>query len=585
MTRLLLVILLTCIFLCLFAQSPCEIPQKHFIQSNRIGAYVFNDGSLFHNEDKGGFKIPYSGNESPSTIGRAYLWLGGFDPGGNLKLAAAGYGTQNGLSDFHSGPLDPTTGLPYSDIPCEYFNQIWTVTSDDIFLFLDDWKDNGEIDDEHRSVFNWPGAGNPFWNQVILPETPQGWAPFYDQNLDKIYNPMDGDFPALQYGIEILIPKEMNWCVYNDAGEHLLTGALPIRIEVQQTTYVLDCDSQPEVENSVFVHYKFINRAFEDIDTFYAGIAMDLDIGCPGDDKFGSIPSLNSFYAYNNIQNDGGVDGCGENQGYGDFPPVMGVRFFEYPSFSSLEHVMYYLTGSAPHAGYSTPENPEDFYNYLTGSWRDGTPLTYGGSGYSQTSINYTDFIFPGNPNHNNEWTYNVPVDDPTGNEVITLGSTGFHNPWFNIHGSIIQPGKNLEMTVAFSCFSQHGFNHIEMIDKMISDDLRNLEDAVFPDYHQNVLNGPYCQSYSIEELEEEEEIPFISGIYPNPTTGELTIAIPETTIQEVAVYNTAWQLLYFDKTPKEEVQTIDLQEFAQGLYFVRLKLDGQTLVRKVVVR
>ncbi len=97
-------------------------------------------------------------------------------------------------------------------------------------------------------------------------------------------------------------------------------------------------------------------------------------------------------------------------------------------------------------------------------------------------------------------------------------------------------------------------------------------------------VDDVYCQSYAKEEPEEEKEGEFVSGIYPNPTDGKLTIAVEETTIQEVAIYNTAWQLLYFDKSPKEELQTIDMQGFAQGLYFLKIKLDGQTLVRKVVV-
>ena len=336
------------------------------------------------------------------------------------------------------------------------------------------------------------------------------------------------------------------------------------------------------------MHYKFINRAAEDIDSFYAGIAIDLDIGCPGDDSFGSIPSLSSFYVYNEDQNDGGEFGCEDSEGYGNFPPIMGIRFFEFQqqAFSALENFIYFLTSDNPlHPGNSLPEEPIEYYQYLTGSWKDGTSLTYGGTGYNIGSTDYTSHVFSGNPNLSNEWIYEIPVYDTTGNEVISLGSTGFHNPWNNSGAGKIQPGKSLEMTIAFSCFSQTGFNHIEMIDKMIIDDLRNLNEAIYPDYSQAVLNGPYCKSYSTEKPEEQEvETSFVSGIFPNPTSGVLNIAIEDTIIEEVAIYNTSWQLLYIDKKPKNELQVIDLQGFAYGLYFLRLKLDGQTLVKKILI-
>ena len=42
------------------------------------------------------------------------------------------------------------------------------------------------------------------------------------------------------------------------------------------------------------------------------------------------------------------------------------------------------------------PEQPSHFYNYLQSIWKDGTAMTYGGSGYSTTGAGIpTRYMFP----------------------------------------------------------------------------------------------------------------------------------------------------------------------------------------------
>ena len=565
----------------IYAQFDCVTPQKHLIKSNRIGAYVWNDGSLFHDDSDAGFYFPYV-EQGPniSTIYSAALCIGGLDPGGNLKVAAASL--YRGRSDFAPGPLDPETGLPYTDMPCEYFNKIWVVNKEEINAFLEDWNDNKKIDELHRSILLWPGNGNPYFGPEPLPSTTQGWAPFFDNNSDGIYNPMDGDFPAISPYNDLfyLFPDEITWTVFHDKEEHPVTGGYQMRMEVQQTTFVLDCDSQPEMENTVFVDYKFINRAFEDIDSFYVGIMVDFDLGCPDDNFLGSMPDRNTFYSYNGTPMDGDIFCISPLGEFANKPPVMSVKFMEWLG-ADLDKFIYFYRGGIqmPIPGTESPQDPQSFYNYLTGSWLYGTPLTFGGNGFDPLSTSFTDYAYSGNPNNPDEWT--MLSSDPTFRNFIALGSTGFSNSYQNTEGGLIQPGKSLKMTVAFTCNSDPDHDHISIINQMQNDDLKNLQ----LDYYSLFgINGPYCQSYADVEPVGEEEEEFIAGIYPNPTSDFLTIAIKNTIIEEVEVYNTAWQLLYIDKTPKKEVQTIDLNNFAQGLYFLKLKLDGQTLVQKIIV-
>ena len=70
-----------------------------------------------------------------------------------------------------------------------------------------------------------------------------------------------------------------------------------------------------------------------------------------------------------------------------------------------------------------------------------------------------------------------------------------------------------------------------------------NIEAA----YYDSIsVNGYYCYNFEIPPEEEEPE-EFISGIYPNPTSGELTFTLENGNIEEVSFYTTAWQLVLED--------------------------------------
>ena len=77
----------------------------------------------------------------------------------------------------------------------------------------------------------------------------------------------------------------------------------------------------------------------------------------------------------------------------------------------------YYMRPGAcnPLPGMTDPSTATEFYNYLTGRWRDGTPFTFGGSGYEPGSRRNTNFAFPDAPNNPAGWSMcsaNLPCGD-----------------------------------------------------------------------------------------------------------------------------------------------------------------------------
>ena len=67
----------------------------------------------------------------------------------------------------------------------------------------------------------------------------------------------------------------------------------------------------------------------------------------------------------------------------------------------------YYLNSTVcnPLPGMTDPSTAVEYYNYLTGKWRDGTPLTFGSNGYSSTGTRRVNYAFVDAPNNPTGWS------------------------------------------------------------------------------------------------------------------------------------------------------------------------------------
>ena len=567
--------------------QPCpEYYSQEMLESNKLFVNIMNNGNLFNRDGESFFKIPWSGYGSPSTIRKAGLWIGGVDPGVNLKMAASAVDSERDLSDFTAGPLDPASGAPYENYPCGYFNQIWKVTKEEIIAHIRDYSDNQQIDNPVPAIMNWPGRGNPYipmWPVVDTGMLKEGenWAPFIDQDRDKIYDPLKGDYPFPDVQTyDWYLPEVMYWTVFHDMTAHPLTKALPLRVEVQLTAWTRSCEQNEFVENTLFTRYRIINRAFEDIDSVYAGIWVDFELGCGEDDYLGSLPDQEAFFAYNMNNMDGGDAAICANDAipYGKNPPAMAVSFPGYAP--ALNHFMYYLDESASLPGLGPPETDAEFYNYLTGRWKDGTPLTTGGTGFNPASTNYTSFAFSGNPDDSSKWT--MYREQLPAAKRFAIGSAGLSSYGDGGFDPTLQPGDAIDLYVAFSYHRFPGINHLEIFDRMENYELHLMPEALQP-------NGGGVPSFCGKEwpwfyYEEVEPVPAPPGVYPNPANHFITVSFPGTETTEVALFNTTGQLVYSNMDTTGDFFQIDLQPFNPGMYFLRLRVNGHYWTEKIVV-
>ncbi|HFA50693.1 MAG TPA: hypothetical protein ENJ95_16925 [Bacteroidetes bacterium] len=422
-------------------REPCTTSTEgRFDQDiNNVRARLNNGGDVWWNRSDGKYVIPKvePGQTEVSSIFAGAVWLGGFDTGGNLKVACQTYGNGSSQSDFWAGPLDDETGNT-DKVFCDRWDRMFIVTGEEIKehirRFEDDKNGIAEYTEDMipKGVKGWPSLGNPYffseWG-FELRETSQGYAGFHDLDGDLSYNPLNGDYPIIEIrGCEEKPPQypdQMIFWIYNDEGGgavHGETGGLAIRMEVQVQAFAYA--TADEINNMTFQRYKLINRAKEDIDSTYFAMWVDADLGCFADDFIGSDTTRDLAYTYNADAFDGDAQ-CDEQgtPGYGSSIPIIGIDYFRGPRNEFREELgmssFTYFNNPAfgnpsPEINTTDPSIDVEFYNYLSGSWRDGTPYTFGGDGFDPTSTNYINYAFTDAPDSDGWSMCNPTPGDPT---------------------------------------------------------------------------------------------------------------------------------------------------------------------------
>ena len=400
-------------------------------QVNNVRARLTTGGDVWWDGSQGRYVVPKPppGVPEVSSIFAAAVWIGGVDPGNNLKVAAQQFGRGSGFFDFYPGPLideGASFGSTEAEI-CAKWDKFFVVKGENIDQHVKKWRlavANGETflnpEEIPEDVLGWPARGNRFFegiHQFQLPTANQGLAGFWDQAGDGLYQPDEGDYPMIEIrrcnGFEPRsAPDEMIFWVYNDAGnDHKESGTerqIGMEIQVQAFAYKTNDD----INNMTFQRYKLINRAVERLDSTYFGIWVDPDLGCHLDDYVGCDVDRSLAYVYNIDQVDGssGCD-CGEVSTYCDEVPILGVDYFQGPQDEfgnelGMSSFTYFNNAGAPpdpHPATTDPSTALEYYYYLSGRWRDGSPVTYGGNGY-MTGDPYP-YAFPGAPNDPNDWS------------------------------------------------------------------------------------------------------------------------------------------------------------------------------------
>jgi len=330
------------------------IDEYDTLQINNIHALVNANGILFQSGNNWNniFEVP-AGSGKMSNFAST-IWIGGMDEDNLFHMAA---GRFNHDTDWETGPISNNYNtIEYDSI----YNRVWKINKSTIDYHIQHWNDTGYI--VPPSILKWPDI-----------------AEYLDSNLNSIYDPDSGDYPLIMGDQAIL-------CIYNDDINEATVGRNKMKAEVHSLVYGYNEPTDSALYNTVFVQYKIKNKSIYNYSNVYMGVYDDIDIGDAWDDYIGVDTSTNAYYIYN---------GDDYDDVYGSHIPAQGVAFLSSKMTSSTYfNNTFGITGD--------PETPMEYFNVLTGYWRDGSPYTDGGTGYGGTTpVNY---VFTGNPESPTDW-------------------------------------------------------------------------------------------------------------------------------------------------------------------------------------
>ncbi|MEM9984861.1 MAG: hypothetical protein AAF804_07175, partial [Bacteroidota bacterium] len=407
---------------------------------NNVRALLHNGGDMWWDlVGEPRYEVPKGSNTHSLFAGS--LWIGGLDEAGQLRVAAQTY-RQSG-NDFWPGPL--TGGISGGEAStdqtaCEQWDQMFKISRAEIDAFIADYADNNSIDnpENYPNVFNWPARGNSenpgfdvdFEGNPLEAFRPDGSvlyaAPFFDNDGDLLYDPNQGDYPEVR-------GDQAVWWIINDKGNtHTETGGQPIGVEIHMLAFAFTTSNA--VNNMTFYQQTVINRSSQLLTETFIGQWVDADLGKFSDDYVGCDTLRGLGFCYNGDPDDDGPTGYGLN------PPAVGVDFFQGPLADPDDGIDNDKDGELDEEGETiimskfvyynndftligNPEVAQHFYGYLTGLWKDGTPIVENyqdgdgtGNGYGPSSPgDPTNYMFPGDPCSGTGWTEsnadNPPAD------------------------------------------------------------------------------------------------------------------------------------------------------------------------------
>ncbi len=547
--------------------SVSSFAQNTELINGRLRATIGSQGQTTFVNPGHSFLDVMEDGEWVSLILEAGLLIGGQDPNGELVL----YSTQG--ADLEAGIRD--LGVEIS--------QPWRVTGEQILAHLADYNDNGVVDNPIFEIFAWPGTGSasseeyngfPLWDDQNIFQM----SGFWDSVSNGSYFPSQGDYPIVSIrgcldAEPRTIPEEMIFIpilLRDDNGQ--------LVFEVQLTAFRFGCEEMGSaIGNSLFFHYKILNVSGMQFDNVYVGYWADGDLGCYRDDYLGVFDDRKAVYFYNARAEDSFCELSDDNRFSGP-PAAFAIDILRGPLDQTgteipLSNVMPIYNGSVIQSvppATTDPATIMEYYNYLSGRWRDGSPLVDQGIGYGGEGEQVA-FPFTGDPAANTGWT-EIGEDNPIADRRAIMSSGPF----------TLLPGAINEFIFSLTFSQEPDLDHLQQITELRSkiDTVQAFFDSCFdlsgmmPGVCTPLLTGT-----------EDELIPTNNQLllYPNPASNQVNISFPVNESGTLAVFSADGRMLLQKRTLSDRI-TLDLQDWPKGLYVVRWKGEYELRFNKLLV-
>ncbi len=554
--------------------------QVKYLDTNNVSALIseantkhwdiFGNGNASYIVPKG------PANSSPSTNFATALWIGGLDNGGQVHIAAQTY-RQNG-TDFWPGPLD-TLSAQTTILKGSPYNKVWKISCNQINQFAANYNSFFNASLNTSSTYSDINTFLPNGNNTN--NFAKQLAPYKDWNNNGIYEPALGEYPVIKGHQQI-------YSVYNDAfSNHTESKGLPLGIEVHDRSFSYHeptiADSMKVINYSTFYNYEVINRSNFNYNHVYMSLWVDADLGYYLDDYIGT-DTLNNFgYAYNGDTTDETASGA---NGYGTKLPMMAYAIIPKASAASdgidndndglidetgenfkLNLTTYYNNNiNAFPPATTNPDSSKHYYNYMKGIWKDNSLFKPAGSAYNPTlNINPTHYVYTGNPQTNTGWT-EATANNLKGDRRILCTVGPFNFP----------AGKKVEFEYAFVFSRDTSLNNVNNNFSLLQKDVKNVR------YYHNLQNA--CSPIVTVGLKENKKVSGKLWVYPNPTNGNININLDHNADNaSLKVYDLTGKIIYESQINNTYKASVNLNDYAAGLYFLEIKEGEFKQVEKII--
>ncbi|MBX7053296.1 MAG: T9SS type A sorting domain-containing protein [Flavobacteriales bacterium] len=526
---------------------------------NNVNATVNTKGLLFNDfmNSLAGFEVP-SGT-GLHTIFASQLWMGGMDNENNLHLVADKYG--NNGNEFYQGPLTADGTSTTNSTQMLLYNRFWEAHYSDVEMHIAYHTAliNGTQDIEFPNgytipdwMMEWPAHGNPEENQAF------NLAPYVDVNSNLFYDPENGDYPHF--------PGDV--CIYyimNDKGGiHNNSGGQALGVEIHVMIYAYDAIGA--LGNSIFASYRIINRSNTTYTDCYVGNWTDLDIGTPTDDYIGCDVANGFYYGFNG---DGNDEASSVSSGYGTQTPIQSVIFLGGPTLDAdgldnelpaslagydtyggygpgyddgvidnerlgMSSFRYYNNSTNPVTG--EPTTALHYYNLLSGKWKDGSHLMYGGNGSSGSGVTTTEtlYAFPGNSDVESYATDGNVMDEWS--EATAFNLPGDRRGLASAGPFTLDPGEVVDLDICYMYANEgnSGFDELTYAQNQLSQIRNHYEDELLGKYNLQVytsVDETYSKTTTFE-------------LFPNPAHDQFQINTANENLKYLEVQDMTGQIV-----------------------------------------
>ena len=510
-----------------------------------------------------------------------------------LHFAGQQYETTNN-GDFQPGPLSIGMASITPSVVAAY-DKIWTVTRADVDLHLafydcvDDPGCNPTLNFPGYAIpasfLDWPAHGDVALGQAA------NLAPFVDRNNDGQYDPTDGDTPCIP-------GDEAKFFIFNDQKSHSFSSGTPMGVEIHAMVYGF-ATANPQIDNTVFVHYRIFNRGTTSYAASRIGVFADFDLGNPMDDYIGTDMERNMIYVYNGDAND--EDGVA--LGYGAQPPAFGITVLEGPYSDAdgsdtsadafavatgtgygdgiIDNERIGLVGSMYVGGAGGPQaqpaTSNLMFSRLGGFWNDGSHLVYGGDGH---------YLDPGADPGTPALLVYPGASDPAG--LSTGGSPqaawseqslpSDRRALASMGTFTLQPGEAHEVDLAY-CFGRA----ISGQPNASVNALKSTVDAARAFYH----NLPDDCGWSLDPslgVQSQLDVRDLL-VYPSPTDGMINFELPREMVgAELQLLDASGRLVLSDRIRTTKTSQ-DLSGLESGTYVLRITSEETIYNGRIAVR